>query len=326
MSDLRNSPSFNLSDDLEDLALNDRLSILKGPQPVRFASESSSQQGLGQSKYAKQNAPAAPAAPKTQLQSHNAVMDTTASKKPGTTPANTRPYQINRIADNRRNIGGCWDATKLGNLHCHESQRPGGHAPWAPFRKIGNQDSVRDAFYLNLCHDEQLKACMDMYGRGIGCRHANKPEDCPNSHEVKPWQLQWLVENRNLHPDVAFYMIHYYNLHRPRRSLALEKLPRNVQPGIAGAGVPLTNPPEAEDFYSKSIEVKGKSERPDSAESQQEKIPSSKVSAATCALEFPWALDPQKLSLRTEHTEVLTQPNIKPMLEEPILKTTSSLP
>jgi hypothetical protein len=321
--DLRRTLGLSLSGNLstENLALIERVPFFKGPQPVQIAAENSSQLGLRKSKYATQNAPAAPgarlqghhvvpdntvpdktpsqkpgpvptntpsnapaapgarlqghntvsdktpsqkpgpvptntpsiapAAPGARLQGYNVVPDKTTSNKPGPTPKNTRPYQIDRIADKRRNLEGRWDATRPGDLHCHESQRPGGHAPWASFRKVGNQDSVRDARYLNLCNDEQLKACMNMYGRGSGCRHVNKPENCPNNHEVKPWQLQWLVENRNLHPDVAFFMVHYYNLHRPRHSLALEKLPRSVQPGIAGAGVPLTKPAEAKGFYYK---------------------------------------------------------------------------
>jgi hypothetical protein len=297
--DLRRTLGLSLSGDLstEDLALIERVPFFKGPQPVHIAADNSSQLGLRKSKYATQNAPAAPdntdntvpgktpsqkpdpvpadntvpdktpsqkpgpvptnapsnvpAAPGARLQGHNAVPDKTTSKKPVPTPNNTRPYQIDRIADKRRNLEGRWDATRPGDLHCHESQRPGGHAPWASFRKVGNQDSVRDARYLNLCDDEQLRACMNLYGRGSGCRHVNKPENCPNNHDVKPWQLQWLVENRNLHPDVAFFMVHYYNLHRPRHSLALEKLPRSVQPGIAGAGVPLTKPAEAKGFYYK---------------------------------------------------------------------------
>lgn len=305
--DLRRILGLDQSNDPEDLALIDRLSILKAPQPIRLASENSSQLGLKKSKYATQTAPAVPgarlqdhnvvpdkvvpnktppqnpgpvptnlpsnipAAPEARLQGQNLVLDKTPSKKPGSTFINTRPHQTDRIADKRRNLEGRWDATKAENFYCHESQRPGGHAPWAPFLNDNNQDSVRDARYLNLCHDEQLKACMNMYGRGSGCRHANKPQNCPNNHEVKPWQLQWLVENRNLHPDVAFYMIHYYNQHRPRHSLALEKLPCSVQPGIAGAGVPITNPPEAKDFRYKSIEAKEKSKRPGPAGPQQGK-------------------------------------------------------
>jgi hypothetical protein len=77
-------------------------------------------------------------------------------------------------------------------------------------------------------------------------------------------------------------------------------------------------------FYFKSIEPKEKGTQPGPAGSQQEKTPSSKVSAAPCALVFPRDLDPPKLSLRIKHNDVLAQPNIRPMLERPSLKTTCS--
>ena len=76
-SDVRRILGLDQSNDLEDLALIDRLSILKGPQPIRIASENSSQRGLSKSKYATHNTPAVPGA---RLQGHSAVPDKTPSK------------------------------------------------------------------------------------------------------------------------------------------------------------------------------------------------------------------------------------------------------